>query len=165
MEYIKSLENKPDASSSGCFLCDAFASETSPAKRAALGVLWTTSLVVVLMNKFPYTSGHLLVAPRQHVSDLEALDEPTLAAIQIETAKSIRLLKHALNPQGFNVGINLGRAAGAGLPGHLHQHIVPRWAGDTNFVSVVGDIRIIPHARETIYTELTNHAKQMGIGS
>ncbi len=109
---------------------------------------------MLLLNRYPYTSGHLLIAPRRHVARLSDLNEAELLDLSRLTNLGIELLERVLNPQGFNVGINLGRAAGAGVPGHLHQHVVPRWAGDTNFMSVVGEVRIVPHALMTMYDQL-----------
>lgn len=149
MDYIRSL-GKP--AGEGCFLCAADKASTEQWKE--LLILWTTPRSVVLINRFPYTSGHLLIAPRQHLAELEELSREQLLDVQLQTTRAIALLKRAMSPQGFNVGINLGRPAGAGLPGHLHQHLVPRWAGDTNFISVVGTVRIIPQAIEQLYEEL-----------
>lgn len=150
MEYIRSLE-KPDGDA--CFLCAA-ANADSDEERYKRLVLWTTDYSIVLINRYPYTNGHLLVAPKFHKAELEQLSEPEMLDLQVQTNEAILLLKRALSPQGFNIGINLGRCAGAGLPGHLHQHIVPRWAGDTNFMSVVGEIRIVPQAVSQLYEEL-----------
>lgn len=157
MEYIRSLEGKSadgsPASRTGCFLCDAVASQSREERKSRL-LLWTSEHSVVLINKFPYTSGHLLIAPKSHKADLEALGDDELCDLQRQTARAVKLLKKVMNPQAFNIGINLGKAAGAGLPGHLHQHVVSRWAGDTNFISVVGEVRIIPHATEALWEEL-----------
>ena len=153
MDYIRSLENA-DSSQGGCFLCQAGALPDDAAKRRRQLVLWQTPNVIVVMNKFPYTSGHLMVAPREHLAELDILPHDTLVDLQVQTTRAIALLKKTINPQGFNIGINLGRCAGAGHPGHLHQHIVPRWAGDVNFMSVVGTVRIQPQAMEQIYYEL-----------
>jgi len=158
IEYLRSLE-KPDAAGP-CFMCEAAAATTDDQRRQRL-VLWSSDLSVVMMNKFPYVNGHLLVAPKVHLADLEQLDEPTLLDLQKQTREGLKLLKQALSPQGFNLGINLGRCAGAGVPGHLHQHIVPRWAGDTNFISVVGEVRIIPQALSQLYNELLQVRAQM----
>lgn len=147
MDYIRSLES-PD--SQQCFLCLAAEKKTS---RERL-VLWQTDLSVVLMNRYPYTNGHLLVAPLAHKAELSDLTHPELCDLNVQTARAIELLKRAISPQGFNIGMNLGRCAGAGVPGHLHQHIVPRWAGDGNFMNVVGQVRIIPQATEQLYSEL-----------
>ncbi len=153
MEYIRSLENA-DQSAGGCFLCQAMAGIDDPAQRHARKVLWTSEQSIVLMNKFPYTNGHLLVAPREHLASLEDLSIGQISDLQVQTVAATKLLKQAMCPQGFNIGINLGRCAGAGLPGHLHQHIVPRWGGDVNFMSVIGNVRIQPQAMDLLYDEL-----------
>lgn len=153
MDYIRALE-KPD--SGGCFLCQAAQAASEQERRERL-VLWTTPHSLVLMNRYPYTNGHLLIAPRAHKAELEELSEAESLDLQQQTAQAIRLLKRVVSAQGFNVGMNLGRCAGAGLPGHLHQHVVPRWSGDTNFISVVGDVRIVPQAISQLYDELLKH--------
>jgi ATP adenylyltransferase len=150
IEYLRSLD-KPDAGD--CFLCNAASAATDEQRRALL-ILWTTEQSIVMLNKFPYVNGHLLIAPKSHLADLEQLDDAALLDLQKQSTEAVKLLKRALSPQGFNIGINLGRCAGAGVPGHIHQHIVPRWAGDTNFISVVGDVRIIPQATGQLYEEL-----------
>ena len=150
MDYIRStLQPEPDA----CFLCDASAATSDDQRRDRL-ILWTTPYSIVLINRFPYTNGHLLIAPRAHKADLELLSPDELNDMQVQTVEAAKLLKRAMSPQGFNIGINLGRCAGAGLPGHIHQHIVPRWGGDTNFMSVVGDIRVVPQAMSQLWEEL-----------
>ena len=154
MDYLKSI-HKPDPTE--CFLCAA--GKASQDQFAKLLILRQTEHVVVMLNRYPYTSGHLLVSPRRHIAEMEELADGELLDLNKETARGIALLKRAIAPQGFNVGINLGRCAGAGLPGHLHQHIVPRWGGDVNFISVVGDIRIIPEALSKMYEQL---AQAMG---
>ena len=106
------------------------------------------------MNRYPYTNGHLLVAPRRHQAELDDLTSEELVDLQAQTIVALKLLRRAISPQGFNIGINLGRCAGAGVPGHLHQHIVPRWGGDGNFMTVIGDIRIVPQATEQLHKEL-----------
>jgi ATP adenylyltransferase len=155
MDYIRSL-GKPEGP---CFLCDASNATTNADRKSRL-VLWTTDHSIVLINRFPYTNGHLLVSPRAHKADLEELTGEEAADLQQQTIEAIQLLKQAISPQGFNVGINLGRAAGAGVPGHLHQHIVPRWAGDTNFMTVIGEIRIVPQAMSQLYDELLRVRQQ-----
>lgn len=152
MDYIQSLE-EPEK---GCFLCAASGAE-NPAERRARLVLWTSPLSMVVINRYPYTNGHLLIAPRAHKADFEQFTEDELNDLQRQTLASISLLKRAMSPQGFNIGINLGRCAGAGLPGHLHQHVVPRWGGDTNFMTVVGDIRVVPQAMDQLWQQLTQH--------
>ncbi|HSU69019.1 MAG TPA: HIT domain-containing protein [Tepidisphaeraceae bacterium] len=151
MDYIRSL-GKP-AGGDGCFLCEAAAVENEQQARQRL-VLWQTPYSVVLMNRFPYTNGHLLIAPRAHKADLEELAVEEKLDLLEQTTQIVRLLKRAVSAQGFNIGINLGRCAGAGVPGHLHQHAVPRWAGDVNFMSVVGEVQVVPEAISQLYNEL-----------
>jgi ATP adenylyltransferase len=155
MDYIRSL-SKPDKDrppGEECFLCAAAAAGTDEERRSRL-VLWQTDLSVVMLNRFPYTNGHLLVLPRAHKSDLEELSDDERLDLLRQTTEAVRLLKRAVSAQGFNIGINLGRCAGAGVPGHLHQHVVPRWAGDVNFMHVVGETRIVPEAMSQLYAEL-----------
>jgi ATP adenylyltransferase len=151
MQYIRGL-SKPD--SEECFLCAASRATSDEERRARL-VLWTTDLSVVVINLFPYTNGHLLISPRAHKADMEELTDAELLDFERQSIESIKLLKRAISPQGFNVGINLGRCAGAGLPGHVHQHVVPRWAGDVNFMTVLGDVRVVPEAADKLWEELT----------
>lgn len=150
MDYIRSL-HKPGGER--CFLCDAAAASTEAEARERL-VLWQTPYSVVLMNRFPYTNGHLLVAPRAHKADLEELATEEKLDLLEQTTRAVSVLKRAVSAQGFNIGINLGRCAGAGVPGHLHQHVVPRWAGDVNFMSVVGEVQVVPEAISQLYSEL-----------
>ncbi len=133
MDYIRSIDKPADPT--GCFLCQAGQIKDA-AEAAARLVLWNTPLTTVLVNRYPYTNGHLLIAPRRHIADLEDLTPEELLDINTQSVAAIKLLKRAaISPQGFNVGINLARVAGAGVPGHLHQHVVPRWNGDTNFMT------------------------------
>jgi len=150
MEYIRSLE-KPDGNS--CFICDATAASTDQQRKQRL-VLWSSEHCIVIINRYPYTNGHLLIAPKAHKAEMEQLTSDELLDLSEQTVEALKLLKRALSPQGFNIGINLGRCAGAGLPGHLHQHVVPRWGGDTNFMSVVGEVRVVPQAMSQLYEEL-----------
>src|SRR5438105_12271518 len=150
MEYIRAL-HKPGPET--CFICEA-ANAISDEERRQRFVLWKTEQVVVLINRFPYTNGHLLVAPRAHKAELEELSDGEKFEVFQQTTTAVGLLKRAVSAQGFNIGINLGRCAGAGVPGHLHQHIVPRWAGDVNFMGVVGEVRVIPEAMSILYAEL-----------
>ncbi len=152
MDYIRTL----DREAGECFLCKAASCSDDRESRDRL-VLWTTALTGVCINKFPYTNGHLLIFPRRHLADLEELTSEESLDLQMQTAEAVKLLKRAISPQGFNIGMNLGRCAGAGLPGHLHQHVVPRWAGDTNFISVIGDVRVVPQAIEQLCEELLKH--------
>jgi len=113
-------------------------------------ILYIGNLSIILMNKFPYINGHLLIAPLRHVSTLDALSSEEKLGLIIQVEKSIGVLKEALRPEGFNVGLNLGKVAGAGVEDHIHFHIVPRWIGDTNYMTVFGEVRVIPeHIQET----------------
>lgn len=147
--YIRSLVKSDGA----CFLCEAVAAQNAEQQRDRL-VLWTSAHSVVVINRYPYTNGHLLVAPRVHKAELDDLTAEELADLEMQTVAAVRLLKKAMSPQGFNIGINIGRCAGAGLPGHVHQHVVPRWGGDTNFMHVVGEVQVVPQAISGLWTEL-----------
>jgi ATP adenylyltransferase len=140
MEYILN-EDKPD----GCIFC--MANDGKGADDLVLGV---GQLSLVIMNKYPYNNGHLLVAPKKHVPDLGSLSDEERCDLLLTVNKAIDALKTQMNPEGFNVGLNLGRVAGAGIEEHLHFHVVPRWGGDTNFMTVFADVRSIPeHIRAT----------------
>jgi ATP adenylyltransferase len=102
----------------------------------------------VMLNAYPYTSGHVMVAPYEHVGDLTAVDEPTALELMTLSQESLRAIGATYGPEGFNLGANLGTVAGAGIAEHLHLHVVPRWEGDTNFMSVVGEVRVLPESLE-----------------
>lgn len=161
MEYIHSLTDK-DPVKDGCFLCDY---RDHSEDDAANHVIWRTDAVLVVMNRFPYTNGHLLVAPTAHHADLDDLDDRHLQAVWRATRDAKRLLARVLEPHGFNIGLNFGRCAGAGLPGHLHVHIVPRWNGDTNFMAVLGDVRVIPEALDRLWSRLRETAAETSLPS
>lgn len=113
-------------------------------------ILHVGERTMVMMNRFPYNNGHLLVAPVGHVSGLDQLDPEGTLDLLMTVRRSIDVLKRAMGPEGFNVGLNLGRVAGAGVEEHMHFHIVPRWKGDTNFMTILDDVRVIPeHIQET----------------
>jgi ATP adenylyltransferase len=156
MEYLQSLTGE-DAS---CFLCAAI--ENPGADRANL-VLQRDAHTLVLLNRFPYSSGHVLIAPVQHAGSLEALDDAAMLALMHRTRDAQRILQAAVRAQGFNVGINVGRCAGAGLPDHLHVHVVPRWSGDTNYMPVVADVKVIPQALETVREAYLRAAAELAI--
>ena len=105
----------------------------------------------VIMNRYPYTSGHLMIVPYKHIGSLEKLKEDIAYELMLETRRAVGILKKALKPDGINIGMNLGRPSGAGVPGHLHVHVVPRWSGDTNFMPVVGDTRVVSISLSTTY--------------
>ena len=133
----------PDA----CFICQGVHGTDD---RANL-LVCRTPLSVVVLNKFPYNNGHLLVAPRVHKGRPDELEPEQLLDLQLVLRKMIGILEQRMNPDGFNVGLNLGKVAGAGLPGHLHWHIVPRWNGDTNFMPVLTDTKVIVQSLDALY--------------
>lgn len=126
----------------GCIFCRFPAEEGEEADRRNL-VLGRSAHAFALLNKFPYTSGHLMVVPRRHTASFESLSDEELADLSRLLRQAVAHVKSAYRPDGVNVGMNLGRAAGAGIADHLHWHVVPRWAGDTNFMPVVGDTRVM----------------------
>ena len=136
IEYIRG--EKED----GCFLCRMFAEDTD---RENL-VLFRGKTCVISMNRYPYNSGHLMVSPIRHIAGLDELTAEEDKEFSELTRRAVAALRGALQPEGFNIGINLGAAAGAGLKDHLHRHIVPRWVGDTNFMPVIGDTHVVPEA-------------------
>lgn len=140
---------------SACFLCQAGQTDINTPQAADRLVLFRDHRGVLLLNRFPYANGHLMAAPLAHSADLTDLTPDQRNGLMDLLVLGQRLLAAAVNPQGFNIGMNIGRSAGAGVPGHLHIHIVPRWAGDTNFMQVVGHIRVIPQALDHSYQQLT----------
>lgn len=144
MDYIRS--DKSD----GCFLCDAVAREND--RGTLLAYRGETCCVVI--NRYPYTGGHVMVAPCRHVAALEDLTDAERLDLMHLTSRSMQALRAIMHPDGFNIGINLGEAAGAGLKDHVHQHVVPRWVGDTNFMPVMADVKIIPQALEELWDAL-----------
>lgn len=114
---------------------------------------------LVVMNKYPYNNGHLLVLPRQHIGNLWDLDDVTINALARWQKRCVEILKGVLNCQGFNLGLNHGPVAGAGIPDHLHWHIVPRWGGDTNFFPLIAETKVLPESLESTYSRLEAHFK------
>jgi ATP adenylyltransferase len=140
MEYILSEGEQ------GCFICDL--AQAEPSEENLL--LYRNEHAMVLMNKYPYNNGHILVAPIAHTSDLSELTDLEYFETMQLFRFSLKAMENTISPEGFNGGLNLGKTAGAGLEEHLHFHIVPRWHGDTNFMPVISDLRVIPEAiRET----------------
>jgi len=155
MEYIDGLHADAD---DGCFLC-RYRDETQSDEDNL--VLWRGRRSLAVMNRFPYTGGHSMVAPFDHVAALDDLDAETMLEIMRMLRDLRKLLAHALRAQGFNVGMNIGRCAGAGLPGHLHIHMVPRWTGDTNFMAVLGAARVIPQTLGALFAQLRQASEQL----
>ncbi|MEW6184474.1 MAG: HIT domain-containing protein [Thermodesulfobacteriota bacterium] len=144
MEYI--LNNNKEE---GCIFCAGVKGD-----RTERSVLFIGDHTLVMMNKYPYINGHLLVAPLKHKASLDQLGEKEKNALLTMVGHAVGILKKVMKAEGFNVGLNLGRVAGAGVEDHLHFHIVPRWNGDTNFMTVFGDIRVIPEHMEQTYLRL-----------
>ena len=145
-----------DGSDPRCFLCRAAAAEVTDDR--TLGVIDRTATSVVVVNRFPYSNGHLLLAPLDHLPSLAALTPPQLLDLQELLVRWSGLIERTMQAQGFNVGLNLGAVAGAGLPGHLHWHLVPRWSGDVNFMATVAGTRVLPQALDSLWERLTQAA-------
>lgn len=144
LDYIKTVADGP----ADCFLCST---SQHPDKDATQFVIARGKHCLLMLNRYPYVNGHLLAAPYRHVSDLTDLSSEERCEMFEFLTYAEGLLKQTVNPQGFNLGVNLGKCAGAGVPGHVHAHLVPRWNGDINFMSVVAQIKIIPQALESTY--------------
>ncbi len=148
LAYVEAPKEKEAApKAGGCFICRGVAEADD---RANL-LVHRTDLSVVVLNRFPYNNGHLLVAPKRHQGRPDELTPEELLDLQLVLRRMLGVLEKRMSPDGFNVGLNLGKVAGAGLPGHLHWHIVPRWDGDTNFMPVLAGTKVIPQALEALY--------------
>lgn len=130
-----------------CFICKGLAEQND---RENLIVL-RTDLSVVFLNRFPYNNGHLLIAPREHKGHLSELNDAENLDMMHAINRFIEIMDEEMHPDGYNIGLNLGKAAGAGLPGHLHWHLVPRWNGDTNFMPIVADVKVIVQSLDALY--------------
>ncbi|MDI6773908.1 MAG: HIT domain-containing protein [Verrucomicrobiota bacterium] len=144
LQYVLGRKGK------GCFLCRALRSRDD--RRALL--LKRGRACSIIMNRFPYSSGHLMVFPRRHIADVTDLTPAEQREMMRRIAEAIRALRKRLHPAGFNVGMNLGRCAGAGLEKHIHMHVVPRWRGDTNFMPVVADVRVMPQLLTDLWDQI-----------
>jgi ATP adenylyltransferase len=147
MAYVTSQKE------TGCIFCTLPA---AGARKDSL-VLAVTPTVSVMLNRFPYVSGHLMVAPRAHCADLSGLTTEQFADVMGAVRYAASVLQTVLAPEGMNIGMNLGRAAGAGVADHLHWHLVPRWVGDTNFMPLIGEVRVVPEHLSTTYDRLQPH--------
>ncbi len=141
-DYVSSADEEDD----GCVLCRVLEADSH--------VLWRGERCAAVLNAFPYTSGHLMVLPVRHVGELEEVAGDEAAELWAGLASAVRALKGAYGPHGINVGVNLGRVAGAGVPGHFHVHVLPRWDGDTNFMTSVAETRVIPEALPDTHEKL-----------
>lgn len=147
MEYIQSDKNKDI-----CIFCN----EMSRPDGIENLIIHRGNRAFIILNRYPYTSGHLMVVPNDHLASLELLDTETRSEIMELTAQSMFVLREVYQPQGFNIGVNIGVAAGAGVLDHVHLHVVPRWGGDTNFMSALSDTRVLPEMLESTFERLQN---------
>ncbi|HYL11186.1 MAG TPA: HIT domain-containing protein [Candidatus Acidoferrales bacterium] len=134
----------------GCIFCSALEKKDD----AETLIVFRGTKNFIILNRYPYTSGHVMIVPYAHVADLKSCDAETLAEMMVLARRVEAALTAAYKPDGFNLGMNLGRAAGAGVTGHVHLHALPRWAGDANFMSVVGETRVEPEELRTTYEKL-----------
>jgi len=157
MAYIGSLGDENDP---GCFLCRA-RDETD--RDADNLVLWRGPRTITVLNRFPYTGGHAMVAPLEHAPEMADLAESALLEMMCVARDLQAILAEAVKAQGFNIGFNVGRCAGAGLPDHLHLHVVPRWPGDVNMISVLGNVRVMVVSLEELYEAITQAGRKLGL--
>lgn len=158
LEYVGSVAGSENPG--GCFLC-GYARQ--PERDAENHIIWRTDRSLTCFNSFPYSNGHLLIAPTAHVARLNELSEDLMLEIMRQARDAQRLLAETVAAQGFNIGMNFGKCAGAGLPGHLHVHVVPRWEGDTNFMAVCADVRVIPQSIEALYAKMKEAAPRLAL--
>jgi ATP adenylyltransferase len=151
IKYIKGLNEDH-----GCFICN-YLKNTSQDRENF--VLWRTENSIVVFNRYPYNNGHMLIAPTRHIPDMESATDAELLELTKLTRDCQKVLTAAIAPHGFNIGMNFGRCAGAGLPEHMHVHIVPRWDGDTNFMHVCSDTDVISQS----FTELYDKLKEISL--
>lgn len=156
IKYLQKLGGE----SGECFICQRVAQHEDDDKNF---VLWRTDNSIVILNLFPYNNGHLLIAPLRHIAELEQANETELLEMLKLVRESQKALRAAIKPQGFNIGINIGRVAGAGLPGHLHFHLVPRWEGDTNFINVCSDTDVISQSLTELLEQLRKVSKEQDL--
>lgn len=146
MEYIGADAPSP------CFFCRA--AQADPSEDQANLLVWRPDDALVMLNRFPYNSGHVMVAPVAHVGSLEDLTDVQALALHRALTLSLRVLREVSKPEGFNAGVNLGRVAGAGVPDHVHVHVVPRWGGDTNFMPVLAETKVVNEHLERTWEKL-----------
>ncbi|NLO20291.1 MAG: HIT domain-containing protein [Ignavibacteria bacterium] len=144
-QYIDSFKEESKIDEPSCFICDAVNAIGEEKKRLVIARL---DFSIVMLNKFPYNNGHILIAPKKHTGDIDELNDVEAAEMLSTVRRASSILKKVFNPNGFNIGMNLGRVAGAGLPCHIHIHIVPRWNGDANFMPVIADTKVISQSLE-----------------
>jgi ATP adenylyltransferase len=143
--------------SPGCIFCEKPKADNDRADY----IVHRGGTAFVILNAFPYNNGHIMVAPYEHIANLEELPADTIHEMMDLAQFATRVLKGSFNPDGINLGFNLGAAAGAGIADHLHMHLVPRWVGDTNFMPVIGDVRVIPESLAQTYDKLSEAFKRL----
>ena len=149
---------KAPSADEACFICQGLAEQDDRRNLIA----WRGPLSVVVLNRFPYNNGHLLIAPRAHKGRLDEFEPAELLETQETLRQMVCVLDELMHPDGYNIGLNLGKAAGAGLPGHLHWHIVPRWNGDTNFMPILADVKVIVQSLDALYDLLVKRLRAEG---
>ena len=155
IHYIQGLSE-----SSECFICHNLENPQDDEKNL---VLWRLKHCIVILNRFPYNNGHLLIAPKRHIGELDLAEDEELLELTKLVRESKKVLSLAIKPHGFNVGMNFGRCAGAGLPEHMHIHVVPRWDGDTNFINVCSDTDVISQSLTELFEQLKHKSEEHGL--
>ncbi|MHA1557393.1 MAG: HIT family protein [Candidatus Heimdallarchaeota archaeon] len=148
IEYIQQ-----EKSDDQCFICDILKEDEDKQNL----ILFRGETAIVMLNKFPYIAGHLMVAPKQHTAEINSIPPNTYQEMWELMSKSIKVLEESIKPEGFNIGINLGKVSGAGLKTHIHIHVVPRWSGDTNFMPILTDTRVISEALDKTFEKIMKH--------
>jgi ATP adenylyltransferase len=141
-QYIQTFKDEDKKDQESCFFCEAL----EYGNDREMLIVARREHCFVIMNRYPYNGGHVLIAPYKHVGELSELDDEVLLCLMKTSKDTLKVLEHISNPHGYNLGANLGRSAGAGVPGHLHFHIVPRWDGDTSFMTIFSDVKVVSQA-------------------
>jgi ATP adenylyltransferase len=151
MQYLQNDDKAGRLGATGCIFCDLPADN----RDAENLIVHRDTHVFVILNRYPYNNGHLMVVPFTHAPSLEQLDVPTLTQLMTNVNQALATLRSVYNPHGFNLGVNIGGAAGAGIAAHVHFHVVPRWAGDTNFMTTVSESRVLPDELHTTHQKIS----------
>lgn len=151
-KYIGTFKDEASKTKDDCFFCEAIGNPSEDAERL---VIWRYDNCIVLLNKFPYNNGHVLIAPIRHVGEITELEDFELHEMMIAIKTTVKALDKLYQPHGYNVGANLGRAAGAGVPSHIHWHVIPRWNGDTSFTSTISDVKVVSISIEDTQEKLS----------
>ena len=157
-KYIDTFKDEDEKKKDLCFFCEAI---NAPERDEELLVIARRELCFAMLNRFPYNNGHFLIAPLRHIGEFDELTQEEMLAIMLLIKDSIKVLNHCVKPHGFNIGANLGREAGAGVPGHLHFHIVPRWNGDTSFMPLISETKVVSQALEDNQKTFSNAFKEL----